>query len=68
MKTLLAMFGLGGMETSLLSLLALILWIWALIDVIKSNLDSTAKIIWVLVIIFLPLLGSILYLLIGRKK
>ncbi|HEY3403124.1 MAG TPA: PLD nuclease N-terminal domain-containing protein [Ohtaekwangia sp.] len=68
MKTLFAMFGLGGMEMSLLSLIALVLWIWALIDVIKSNLDGTTKIIWVLVIIVLPLLGSILYLLIGRKK
>lgn len=46
-----------------------ILWIWALIDIIRSEFaDSTNKVIWVLVIIFLPVIGALLYLLIGRGQ
>ncbi|SFV34948.1 Phospholipase_D-nuclease N-terminal [Thermoflavifilum thermophilum] len=50
-------------------LLTLILWIWALVDIIKSRFNSdTTKIIWIVVVILLPLLGSILYLIIGRSQ
>jgi len=53
----------------LIGLACLVLWIWALIDAIgNTRLDGTAKIVWILVIIFLPLLGSILYLAIGRTR
>ncbi len=39
-----------------------VLWIWAIIDVIKSDFkDSTTKIIWVALLIFLPFLGAIIY-------
>lgn len=50
----------------ILAIAALVLWIWALIDIIGSSMSIGAKIIWLLVIFFLPLIGSILYLLIGR--
>lgn len=46
-----------------------ILWIIALIDILKSNFrDSNGKIIWALVVIFLPIIGSILYFAIGRSQ
>lgn len=39
-----------------------VLWVLALIDIIKSNFkDDTTKIIWVLVVILVPLIGSIIY-------
>ncbi len=45
------------------------LWVWALVDSIRSEFaNSTNKIIWVLVIMFLPLLGALLYLFIGREQ
>ena len=50
----------------LLSVLCLVLWIMALVDCLKSN--NSNKIVWVLVIILLPFLGSILYFLIGRGR
>ena len=50
----------------ILALAVLVLWIWALVDIIGSPMSAGAKIVWLLVIFFLPLLGSILYLLIGR--
>ena len=44
-------------------------WIWALIDCLKSDFsDSSTKLIWILVIIFVPIIGSILYLVIGRGQ
>ncbi|WP_339696421.1 PLD nuclease N-terminal domain-containing protein [uncultured Roseivirga sp.] len=45
-----------------------ILWIVALVDCLKSNFAGDSKVVWVLVIIFLPVLGSILYFLIGRNQ
>lgn len=59
----------GGMMivTALLGLIGLIVWIWALIDAIGNPaLSGNEKLIWILVIIFLNVLGAILYLLIGR--
>jgi len=44
-------------------------WIWMLVDCIKNpNIDSTARIVWVLVIVFLHALGAFIYLLAGRNK
>lgn len=65
----------GGFEGSLLliflliNLLLFILLIWAIVDLVRSEFkDSTNKIIWALVIIFVPLIGPVLYLVIGRKQ
>jgi hypothetical protein len=48
----------------------LILFVWALVDCIKVPDDSMYqngnKLIWVIVILFAPLIGSIAYLLIGK--
>jgi hypothetical protein len=44
------------------------LWIIALIDCLKSDFEKDGKVIWVLVIVFLPILGSLLYLMIGRGQ
>jgi hypothetical protein len=41
---------------------------WILVDVLRSKLDTTMKILSVLVITFIPLIGSILYLVIGGVK
>ncbi len=59
----------AGMNTSLsylLSILWFVLWIVALVDCIKSN--NSNKVVWILVIILLPFLGSILYFLVGRSR
>ncbi|QKK09776.1 MAG: hypothetical protein HND58_17475 [Planctomycetota bacterium] len=52
----------------LLSIAAMVFWLWALIDAITNpRLDSSMRLIWVLVIIFLSWLGAILYCAIGRR-
>ncbi|MBD8488427.1 PLDc_N domain-containing protein [Echinicola sp. CAU 1574] len=53
----------------LFTLIPLALMVWALVDVLTAEFaDSNTKLIWVIVILLLPFLGSILYLLIGRKE
>ena len=50
----------------LLSVLWFVLWIVALVDCIKSDIPN--KVVWIIVIILLPFLGSILYFLLGKSK
>lgn len=45
-----------------------VLWLWALLDIITSKFqENLMQIIWLLVVFFLPFIGVILYLLIGRS-
>lgn len=42
---------------------ALLLWLYALVDVIRrDDLSSAAKTLWVIPIILLPYLGALIYL------
>jgi len=50
----------------LLSIVWFVLWIVALVDCIKSS--NPNKVVWIIVIILLPFLGSILYFLFGRSR
>lgn len=51
-----------------LVILTVVLWIWALIDIAKTRRQNPSeKSLWFLLIIALPLIGSILYLLIKDK-
>jgi hypothetical protein len=61
------------MGGSVLLILFIILFIvllpvFALISVLMGTFPANEKLIWVLVILFLPILGSILYFLIGRDR
>lgn len=52
-----------------LSLAGFVFWIWMLVHAITNkSLGDGEKIAWVLVIIFVPLIGSIIYFFIGRPK
>ncbi len=45
------------------------IWLWALINAIQNPaLDSTMRLIWVLVIVFTGIVGAIIYLIIGRSQ
>ncbi|MBT8318494.1 MAG: PLDc_N domain-containing protein [Lutibacter sp.] len=48
--------------------LGIIPTIIALIDILKSKFDGNNKIVWVLVVLFINLIGAILYFTIGRKQ
>ena len=52
-----------------LVLLLWVFWIWMLVDAIQNKgLSDGEKVGWVLAIVFFHLLGSLLYLFIGRPK
>lgn len=53
----------------IVGLVLIFFWIWALIDILKSDFeDNIMKLIWLLVVFFLSILGAILYYFIGRKQ
>ncbi|WP_420319097.1 PLDc N-terminal domain-containing protein [Ekhidna sp.] len=48
---------------------AVVLWIWALIDIFRLSRKSTeSPAPWLLLIILFPILGSILFFQIGKKR
>jgi len=49
-------------------LIILILDIWALINVVQSRASGLAKLVWFLVIVFLPVLGLIVWFFAGPRK
>lgn len=64
-------FALGGVALiiwALVSLVCIVLWIWALIDCIKKEFPGSGKVIWILVIVLLGVIGAIIYLIAGKKS
>jgi hypothetical protein len=53
---------------SLIGLIILVLDIIALVDVLKSSMETGMKALWIILIILLPVIGMVLYFLIGKKK
>ncbi|WP_157156764.1 MULTISPECIES: PLD nuclease N-terminal domain-containing protein [unclassified Diaminobutyricimonas] len=44
----------------------LALFVWAIVSVAQTPAEPTPKVLWVLVVLFFPLLGPILWFTIGR--
>lgn len=53
--------GIGG-------LIVLVLDLWAIISVVGSGASTGRKVIWVLVILFLPIIGFIAWLFFGPRS
>jgi hypothetical protein len=52
-----------------LGIAGFVLFLWALIDVIRRQFQNpNDKILWIVLIIFIGWIGPLLYLIIGRKK
>jgi len=50
-------------------LIPVLLIIFCLIDIVRSDFkDNTTKLLWIIIVLVAPLLGSLLYLLFGRKQ
>lgn len=59
----------GFFVFGMLSIVCVVLWIIALVDILKSDFkDGLTKVIWLVLIIVLPFLGMILYFIIGRNQ
>ncbi len=52
---------------NLLGLVILGLDIWAIIDCVKSSLTTGMKVLWIVLILILPVIGLLLYFLVGKK-
>lgn len=57
----------GSMFNSLVGLIILALAIWAILNVIKSNVDVGKKVLWILLIVLLPVIGLIIWALMGPR-
>jgi hypothetical protein len=51
-----------------LGLLWLIIVIWAIIKTAQSAAGPVGKFLWILILLFFPILGFILWLLLGPKR
>lgn len=51
----------------ILGVIILILDIWAIVRVFQSGASTVAKVIWILVILFLPVIGLIIWLIAGPR-
>jgi len=58
-------FGLG---LNVLGIIILVLDIIVIVSVAKSHKTLLVKVVWILVVLFLPILGLILYFFLGREK
>lgn len=57
-----------GIEVGgILGLVILILDIWAIVKIFQSSASTGAKVLWTLLIILLPILGLIIWFLLGPK-
>jgi hypothetical protein len=58
-----------GIEVGgLFGLIILVLDVWAIIKTVQSPAGTGSKVIWVVIILLLPILGLLLWLMMGPKK
>ncbi|MCW1936760.1 PLDc N-terminal domain-containing protein [Ectopseudomonas composti] len=57
----------GSTFNGLIGLVILALDIWAIINVIKSSAETGIKILWILLIVLLPVIGLIIWALMGPR-
>lgn len=48
-------------------LLVLIADVWAIVNIVQSSADTGKKVLWVVLVIVLPVLGFLLWLLLGPR-
>ncbi|HAO25075.1 MULTISPECIES: PLDc N-terminal domain-containing protein [Methylophaga] len=57
-----------GVEVGgLLGLIWLIIIIWAILKVAKSGAGTLAKVLWILILLFFPVVGLIIWFFLGPK-
>lgn len=56
-----------GMISWVVGLVILVADIWAIINIIGSGTGGLAKVLWILLIVFLPLIGLVIWLIAGPR-
>lgn len=57
----------GSSFNGLVGLIILALDIWAIVNVLKSGAETGKKILWVLLIVLLPVVGLIIWAILGPR-
>ncbi len=52
----------------LIYLLVLVLDVIVVLDILRSSKDMEKKILWIIAVVFLPVLGPVLYYVIGKQR
>ncbi len=58
---------------ALIALVAVLLyvmgWFFAIVEVVRrEDMESAVRVVWILLLIFLPFFGTIIYFVIGRQR
>ena len=61
-------FSFGLMFWQVFLFVVLFFWLFCVIDVLRNSFNGNDKLVWILVFLFVPILGPFLYFFIGRKK
>ncbi|HEY5974114.1 MAG TPA: PLD nuclease N-terminal domain-containing protein [Geobacteraceae bacterium] len=65
----LGIIGLVGVALSIvLGVAVFALWLWTLVDILKSEFIGNNKLVWLVAVILVPVIGVILYLVMGRGQ
>jgi hypothetical protein len=51
----------------LLSILVFVVDVIIVMEILRSNKNNEKKLLWIILVVFLPVLGPVLYFVIGRK-
>lgn len=52
----------------IIGLIILALDIWAFVNILQGGASTGSKVLWILLILFLPIVGFIIWLLAGPRK
>lgn len=52
----------------LIGILVVVAYVLFTIEILKSNKDNETKALWIVVGFFIPVIGIVLYYLVGRKR
>ena len=65
---LITLLFIGGLFRFIFGVIWFILIVITLVDLFKSNLPTNTKLLWLIVILIAPVLGSLIYLLWGKNQ
>jgi len=58
----------GGLFRFIFGVLWIVLIVYTLMDLLKSNKPTNTKLLWLIVILIAPILGSVLYFILGKTN
>jgi len=68
METIITDFSYSLLIWNTFFLVSIGFWIYAVTNLLKGPLEKDDKLIWLLVILFIPIIGSLSYIFIGKKE